>query len=573
MTHLTLYPEERVYMLAPSSIEKIIPILKSSAKRALRMKIARFPSPYYVSFLLRDIETAYTSASGGSIYEKRADHSRNVYCDIRVGSYKSDQTTNGGLSDASDEELESHNHSTVPIDDANLYGLTTALWRLTEVRFREAVTEYQHKQARRISTVDENRHLPNFVPLKPTKSIQYETAEKVDLNRWSKYCKKVSEWMSELPGIFADIVSFNSEQESKIFVSTENRVVVQHIQIFTLYASFKKLSEEGSNIEQELVLNVRSQKELPDLRQIKKMLWDKYEKLMELSQAKKIHSFSGPVLLYPGPAGLLFHEAIGHRLEGDRLLAQGEGQTFKGQLGKKILNVDVTIRDNPKLKAWKGNKCLGAYDYDDEGVQAKDTLLVEGGVLKGFLSSRSALSKRNFTPNGHSRNARSQRPISRMGVLHISSKRGLSMTELKSLLLKEIEKQKKPFGLIIYETSGGETDTSSYDFQAFSGEISYATLIYPDGTEEVVRGVNLVGTPLQALNNVIAVGDSPELDNSFCGAESGFIPVSTISPAVLIKNLEFQAKEEELCTPHLLPKPRPYALRRKKKKSRRKRPS
>lgn len=572
MDHLTLYPEERVYMLAPSSIEKIIPVLKSSAKRALRMKIARFPSPYYASFLLRDTESAYTSASGGSTYEKRADQARNVYCDIRVGSYKSDQTTNGGLAEASEEELESYDHSTVPIDDGNLYGLTTALWRLTEIRFREAVTEYQHKKARRISTVDENRHLHNFVPLKPLKSIKFETAEKVDLNRWAAFCKKASEWMSELPGIFADIISFNSEQESKVFVSTENRVIVQHIQVFTLYASFKKLSDEGFNIEQELVLNVRSQKELPNLKQLKKMLWEKYEKLMELSQAKKIHSFSGPVLLYPGPAGLLFHEAIGHRLEGDRLLAQGEGQTFKGQLGKKVLNIDVTIRDNPKLKSWRGYKCLGAYDYDDEGVQAKDTLLVDNGVLKGFLSSRSAISKRNFTPNGHSRNAASQRPISRMGVLQITSKRGLSIKELKSLLLREIEKQKKPYGLIIYETSGGETDTSSYDFQAFSGEISYATLIYPDGTEEVVRGVNLVGTPLQALNNVIAVGDNPELDNSFCGAESGFIPVSTISPAVLIKNLEFQAKEEELCTPYLLPKPRPSMLRRKKKKSKRKRP-
>jgi predicted Zn-dependent protease len=137
-------------------------------------------------------------------------------------------------------------------------------------------------------------------------------------------------------------------------------------------------------------------------------------------------------------------------------------------------------------------------------------------------------------------------------------------------LIQEIKRQKKPFGLIVYETSGGETDTTNYDFQAFAGEISYATLVYPNGREVCVRGINFVGTPLQSLNNIVAVGDTKELDNGFCGAESGFIPISTIAPAVLVSNLELQGKDEELVTPHILQ--RPKSLRRRKTlKARRKR--
>ncbi|NDC38424.1 MAG: TldD/PmbA family protein, partial [Proteobacteria bacterium] len=198
----------------------------------------------------------------------------------------------------------------------------------------------------------------------------------------------------------------------------------------------------------------------------------------------------------------------------------------------------------------------GAYEYDDEGTAAKNAVLIEGGILHGFLNTRAPTSRRKFEPNGHARSRKFQRPVSRMAVFTVRGKETAPLKRLRELLIEEIRRQKKPFGLIVYETSGGETDTTSYDFQAFSGEISYATLVYPDGRETVVRGVNLVGTPLQALNNIIAVGDTPELDNGFCGAESGLIPVSTISPAVLLSNLELQAKNEELVSQSILPRPR-----------------
>jgi predicted Zn-dependent protease len=160
-----------------------------------------------------------------------------------------------------------------------------------------------------------------------------------------------------------------------------------------------------------------------------------------------------------------------------------------------------------------------------------------------------------------------------MAVTLIEGKNGEPLDRLKAKLIKEIKRQRKPFGMIVYETNGGETDTTNYDFQAFSGDISYATLVYPNGKEVCVRGVNFVGTPLQSLSNIIAVGDSPELDNGFCGAESGLLPISTISPAVLIKNLELQGKDEELVTPSILKRPQSLKRRRKPKQQRRKKRS
>jgi predicted Zn-dependent protease len=279
------------------------------------------------------------------------------------------------------------------------------------------------------------------------------------------------------------------------------------------------------------------------------------------------------VLLYPGPAGLLFHEAVGHRLEGSRLLSAGEGQTFKGQEGKQIFSLPITIRDNPLVKEHNGAKCIGSYTYDDEGTKAQDTVLVEDGVLKGFLTTRAALRKGRHHSNGHARTKQHQRPISRMAVTIIEGENGESLDRLKVKLIQEIKRQRKPFGMIVYETNGGETDTTNYDFQAFSGDISYATLLYPNGREVCVRGVNFVGTPLQSLSNIVAIGDSPELDNGFCGAESGLIPISTIAPAVLVRNLELQGKDEELVTPSILKRPQSLKRRKKPRQQRRKRRS
>ena len=541
-------------MLPRSTINRLIPILKRSCRRALRMQVKGFPRPYYCAHILRDIHWFNTWASSGSVYRVRSDHTRNVFCDIRVGNYKNDQVANGGLHD-NDEERESVSYVTMPIDDRVYDGLRLALWRLSEARFKEALSDYNAKEGLRITTVDPNEDLESFVRLKPTQSIKYQQPQNVDQEKWVKFCKKASQWLSALPQVTSSWVEFDASHETKIFLNSEGSVIVQHQEIFALTAGMRRLTREGSDLEQELVLNVGRIRELPNFGRFKKMMLAKYQQLLKQIKARRVHAFSGPVLLCAGPAGLLFHEALGHRLEGSRLLSSGEGQTFKGQEGKRILDLDITIRDNPKLKEFQGQRCIGAFDFDDEGTPARDALLVENGVLKGFLNTRAALYKKGYQPNGHARSKKFQRPISRMGVTVIEGKKTVGFQQLRELLLSEIKKQKRPFGMIVYETCGGETETVSYDFQAFSGEISHACLIYPDGKEVPVRGVNLVGTPLQALSNIIAIGHEAELDNGYCGAESGFIPISTISPPVLLRNLELQAKDEELITQHILPRP------------------
>jgi TldD protein len=546
-------------MLTKKEILKTVEILEKSCARAKKLKKNGFPSPYYSAFTLRDTYYFSVWANNGALYRQRAEPSRFAYCDLRVGSYAFDQTTDGGLKDNDDND-ESYRYITMPCSTFNAQAFADSLWKLSEIKYREALTDYSDKKSSSISNINPYiaypsfHKLPRFTSIKPKKFkiTNTQTAQK----KWVDIASDLSNWISKYDDLYAHWVDVDIYLENKIFVNSEHRSIVQGKSVYTFSVSLKKYLKEGSFVDQSLVLNRTDENEIPALSELKKRVEQKYKKLQELSKAKKIHSFSGPVLLYPKPAGLLFHEAIGHRLEGSRLLSQGEGQTFKGQVGEKVLDVEVTIRDNPKLRKFNGIYCTGSFDFDDEGSETKDAMLIEKGVLKGFLTTRASIDPKKFTPNGHARNARFQRPISRMGVTIIEAKSSnYGLEDMKKTLIQEIKDQNKPFGLIVYETTGGETHTSNYDFQGFSGEIAYATLIDRHGKETPIRGVKFVGTPLQALSNIIAVGKDHEIDNSFCGAESGFIPVTTISPATLIRTIELQAKDEDLVAPFVLKKP------------------
>jgi hypothetical protein len=128
-----------------------------------------------------------------------------------------------------------------------------------------------------------------------------------------------------------------------------------------------------------------------------------------------------------------------------------------------------------------------------------------------------------------------------MSNLVVESSKRVRREELKRMLMAEARRQGKAYGLVIRDITGGNTNTMSYGYQAFKGT---PRLVYrvdaKTGQEELVRGVELVGTPLTSVNKVLATGDSVRVFNGYCGAESGYVPVSTVAPAALVGEIELQ---------------------------------
>lgn len=516
------------------------------------IRLPGLPRPYFLSYLVRDEHVVRVRAKFGTIHSESDYVRRSCLADLRVGSHRYDQVQSGGLQD-NDKEAESYEYVELPIGDQE-DGVRHALWRLTEARFREAVDAYLQRKSHEVTYQNTHRNLGAFSKREPIVDTRWVDLPAIDPDHWRDYVQRASLAYRKCPLIKNGHVEFHAVSSIKTFVDSEGSLILQTTPYWTLELYFWYLAPNGDANPYTETYFVRNLDELPDLGEVRQRIAAIYEGLQRLAGAPRVRSFSGPVLLDPRPAGLLMHEAIGHRLEGNRLLSTGEGHTFRDSVGKHVLPAFLSLRDDPQLSSFEGKSLVGHYRYDDEGVRAQNVALIERGVMRRFLTSRTP-TQRAHASNGHGRSRYHERPISRMGVTIVDVHDGLDDDALRARFLEEIRRQKVPYGIRILRASGGETSTEAYNFQAFLGEIELAARVFPDGREELIRGVNFVGTPLNAIRNIVAAGTRREVDNSYCGAESGFVPVSTISPALLLSELELQSKSDTPFTQYVYPLP------------------
>jgi predicted Zn-dependent protease len=255
-------------------------------------------------------------------------------------------------------------------------------------------------------------------------------------------------------------------------------------------------------------------------------------------------------------AGVFFHEIFGHRVEGNRQRNVDDGQTFAGKLNQPILPSFLSVEFDPSLRKVGNIELMGHYLYDDQGVKGQRVTVVDKGVLKTFLLDRAPLKTFNKS-NGHGRAEPGFMPVSRQSNLLVDSSKTMSNDDLMNQLRQEAKKQGKPFGLYFDNIEGGFTTTGRGSANAFNVLPNVVYRIYTDGrAPELVRGVDLIGTPLTAFAKIIATGDKKDVFNGVCGAESGGVPVSAAAPPLLVSEVEVQKKATSQETAPILPAPK-----------------
>jgi predicted Zn-dependent protease len=300
-----------------------------------------------------------------------------------------------------------------------------------------------------------------------------------------------------------------------------------------------------------------SEKGLPTDDEIRARVQKLIDTLIKLRVAPLAEPFVGPAILDGHAAGVYFHETFGHRVEGHRQKDEDEGQTFAREIGKPIMPTFINVYDDPRASTLNGVDLNGHYLVDDEGVPAQRAPLVERGVLKGFLMSRSPTRGFNRS-NGHGRRQAGAAAVARQGNLIVDPERIISPAALKRRLIEEVKRQGKPYGLRFARVEGGFTNTSRSDVQGFKVLPIVVYRVFPNGREELIRGADLEGTPLTSLSKILAAGDDFTVFNGYCGAESGFVPVSAASPSLLVEQVEIARKTKGQNKPPLLPPP-PFA--------------
>lgn len=540
-------------LLGRSELKKIGGLLKTELERTVKnVKASGQPRLYYLSYLFRNRVRDRFWGRLGAVHEGGTSSRNSVYCDARVGSYAYDNISNGGLEDNNDS-TESYDYTRFPVEigpDAVRF----QLWKLTDARFREAAEQYYSRKSRELHFEQFNPGLSSNRNMPAQKSFQYKEFPELDRDYWQYIVRKAGRYIKRHRDIKNSWFEFAGTRRQNIFVNSHGSEVLTQLGIYELRGHLWTLTPQGEGIAQEINLVEGNLNDLPDEKEFINIIKHNLGSLRAKARAQRINSYSGPVLLAPSASGVFFHEVIGHRLEGSRLLSPDEGATFRDLRGKQVAPQYIDIVDDPTLATYQGRGLIGHFRYDDEGNPAQRAVLVEKGILKNFLTTAAPIPGQRAI-NGHARNHYHERPISRMGNLFVINHQPVSDQDMRAMLIEEIRRQKKDYGIHIKEVLGGETGTGNYDFQAFKGEIMNAVRVFPDGNEEPIRGVDFVGTPLSALDAVACLGSNPVLDNGYCGAESGMIPVSTIAPAMLMRNLELQSTEQERFTQYALPLP------------------
>lgn len=546
---------------------RILDALKQELQRSMaRLRLRNYEAPYYISYTLRDEEAFDAEGKFGAVYGQGRDRTRVVRVEVRVGSYEMDNTSIDE-DDIGDFVLSLSNVSKdAPLDD-DLDALRATLWQLTDYKYKQAVAAYAQKRARGVKRIEPEDKVASFSREAPQRAILPLPAFSVDPTALADTVRQVGARLKQAPVLFGN-VKVSAGRESRYFVSTEGAEVVEHQTLWSAHLLAQTRAKDGMMLTNARDFYGPERADLPTPSTLVAAMDSLVQDLTLLQTAPAVDPYTGPAILMEEAAGVFFHETIGHRLEGERQGNEQEGRTFKGQIGKPVLPDFISVLDDPTqdrvtMPALSGGpsaaptifRLNGYYRFDDEGVPARQVTLVDKGVLRDYLKSRTPILG-SLRSNGHGRAEGVNDPIGRMANLIVRSGRAVSMSQLKAQLLDEVRRQGKPYGLIIRDILGGSTNTQNFGTQTFRGQ---PTMVYrvdaKTGEESLVRGVEMVGTPLSSVSKIMATSDTVGVFNGFCGAESGMVPVSTVAPAILFSEIELQRAQNISERPPILPPP------------------
>jgi TldD protein len=509
------------------------------------------PPAYFISYTLTSSDRSEVMGSNGALLSSEDSHSRWLETQVRVGSYDLDNTHKVGNAPASQGGF----GTSVPIDDAPDV-LRRAMWLQTDRQYRtasEALIKINTSKEVQAQTIEE--HAPDFAREQPHVQYGPEVSVHPDRKPWEEKVRLYTRAFRASPQILNSIVTFSATGENQYQVNSEG-TRLQFGQVhYRLELFIQGKAPDGMDINRYYNFDWTNPSDAPDDKAVLAEGQVLRKELESLVAAPLVEPYAGPALLTGRATAVFFHEVFGHRAEGFRQKDINEGQTFARKVGEEILPKFISIYDDPTKKVLNKDILIGYYPFDDEGTPSERVTLVDHGVLKNFEMSRQPLI--GFpNSNGHGRRQIGAQPVSRQGNLIVQSSLTVSNAELRKKLIEEIKRQGKSFGLLIDDIAGGFTFTGRGQPQAFQVQPLVVYKVFADGRrDELVRGVDIVGTPLVSLTKIVATGDTMEVFNGYCGAESGSVPVAAAAPAILISEMEVQKKETSTDKPPILPPP------------------
>jgi TldD protein len=504
--------------------------------------------PYYLSYTVYDQDFVVLVGAYGSLLTDATATRRQADVTMRVGSPALDNTH--GQSRSSGITF-----GTLPISN-DTDAISRVLWELTDREYKRAVPALLNVKTNTAVEAEEEDKSPDFSTEKPqTRLDQSSDPPAFDHAAWSEEIKRISGAFRKYPDVYFASVVLQIQNSKERMVNSEGSALVTPSFSARLVMEAQTRADDGMELIRVETFQAPSASALPKEAELASKVDKMAQDLDALRKAPVAEPYDGPALLSGRAAAVFFHEVLGHRLEGHRQRDQEEGQTFTKKIGQEVLPKFLSVIDDPTTHEIGGVKLAGSYDFDNEGSPAQRVEVIKDGVLKNFLMSRVPV-KGFAQSNGHGRNQPGLMAVGRQGNLIVTSSQTMTEAALRQKLIEEVKRQNKPYGLYFDDIQGGFTLTTRALPQAFQVLPVIVYKVYADGRpDELVRGVDIVGTPLASLTRIVATGDQEHVFNGVCGAESGQVPVSASAPAMLFSEMEVQKRQHSHERPPILPPP------------------
>ncbi len=493
--------------------------------------------PYFVQYTVEDRVEYNVSATYAAITDSQRSRGRVCYTQVRVGDSSLDNTNflrgRGG------------NAARLPIEDDEL-AMRQGIWRATDGDYKQAVESLTRKQAYLKDKTIEDRPA-DFSPAEKVVHLDPSAELVFDQPAWEQRARALSARFAEHTRIQDAAVRVWSAAANSFVVNSEGTRLRDGDTGALVAIEAELQADEGMTLSDSLAYFAPRADLLPTQETMLADIDELCGRLSRLAESPVLESYTGPVLFAGKAAPQMFAALLARGLAGQPdpvgspRRSSGIGASLEPKLGLRILPRSYQAHDDPSVAEFGEEYLAGHYEYDDEGVPGQRVSLVENGILKDLVMSRSPTKKRQVT-NGHGR-GRGASISAAVSNLFISDSEGMSDEELRQEFINACKEEGLEFGLKVTALKGSGRGGLPDPLYAYKVYVA-------DGREEQVRGIEFGQVQVRILKRILASGTQQHVHNSIGGTSS-----SIISPSVLIEELEANKIIQEFDKPPVLASP------------------
>jgi TldD protein len=512
---------------AQSQGDVVMHAMKDELARSMSdLQLQKMEKPYFIAYRVLDATQDDITASLGSLTSSSGPPTRRraVAVELRVGDYSVDNSN--FISMRSLESMGMLGGIQEGSLDADYAQIRRELWLATDAQYKSALENLSAKRAA-LKGQTGGDNIPDFS--KETPKVWEEltsTPVPSDFGPLQAVARELSAVFRSSPDIDRSSVSIKYTNVYTRYLNSEGTSFTRSDPLIKLEVSAQTRASDGLPISDSFDVFARTPADLPATTSLRERVQQMAAVMLRLRSASALDRYNGPVLFEGTAAGEIFLEQLGPRFGTSKtpmsdtqqfemifsqLAGRMGGASFQDKIGARVLPDFISVRDDPAQTAFGGVALMGTSTVDDDGVGSRQTTLVERGVLKNLVASRAPV--RGALQSTGSRRSWGAVP----GNLFVTSDKTLSADDLKKELLRRAKDRGLDYALVVRRVGAGSGASLLDLAQAMASSqtptqsVAEIYKLYPDGHEELIRGVHMSDFSTDAFKDIAATGDAPSV--------------------------------------------------------------